>query len=80
MMIRRQKPNLKSLITAVFRAVFIEFWVNIVNGIPVETVWYEVITFITAITCAAIYLRPKLSANLNDDITVSLNEVFEIQI
>lgn len=37
MMIRRQKPNLKSLITAIFMAIFTELWINVVNIISVET-------------------------------------------
>ena len=83
-MIRRQKPNFKPLIAAILMAIFTEGWVNVVNIIVIDSILMQCVVFTLSLLCLAfglaIYLKPKLPANPNDDITVSLHEVFHFKI
>ena len=83
-LIRRQKPRLKSLIAAFLMAVFTEGWVNVVEKISIQSFLMQLFVFFIALICIAfglaIYLKPKLPANPNDDITVSLHEVYHLRI
>ncbi len=83
-LIRRQKPRLKPLIAAFLMAVFTEGWVSVVETISIQSFLMQLFVFFSALICIAfglaIYLKPKLPANPNDDITVSLHEVYHLRI
>lgn len=83
-MIRRKRPKLTTIITAFFMAIFTEFWVGIVSGMVPQTLAQKVLIFSIAIILVcmglAIYLKPKLPAHPNDDITVSVNEITGMKI
>lgn len=82
--IRRKKPKLTTLITAFFMAIFTELWVFVVSSVVPETLLEKILMFSIAIILVcmglALYLKPKLPAHPNDDITVSVNEVTGIKV
>lgn len=82
--IRRKKPKLTTLITAFLMAIGTEFWVFVVSSMVPETLIQKILMFSIAIilvcTGLSLYLKPKLPAHPNDDITVSINEVTNMKI
>lgn len=83
-LIRRAKPKLTTLITAMFMAIFTELGVFIVRPLTADTLLKQVLIFLIAIILCciglALYLMPKLPANPNDDMVVSIHEVTGMKI
>ena len=83
-LIRRGKPKLTTLVTAIFMAIFTEFGVFIVSPLTADTLFKQALIFLIAIMLCcigiALYLMPKLPANPNDDMVVSIHEVTGIKI
>ncbi|MDB8437936.1 YczE/YyaS/YitT family protein [Turicibacter sanguinis] len=82
--IRCERPKFTTLITAFFMAIGTEFWVFVVSPIVPETLMQKIVVFSIAVilvcTGLALYLKPKLPAHPNDDITVSISEVSNLKI
>lgn len=83
-LIRRAKPKLTTLVTATLMAIFTELGVFIVSPLTADTLFKQILIFLIAImlccTGIALYLMPKLPANPNDDMVVSIHEVTGMKI
>lgn len=83
-LIRRDKPKLTTLVTATLMAIFTELGVFIASPLTADTLLKQILIFLIAImlccTGIALYLMPKLPANPNDDMVVSIHEVTGMKI